>query len=60
MKCPTCKEAKEDCCCSCGSKLSEKELKRGLEPDPYDEEIGNCSDLHLQCDKCMHESCMDI
>lgn len=58
MKCPTCEDAKEDCCCLCGCAI--KEGERDLQPNPYASEIYGCDDMHLMCDNCCYESAEDI
>jgi len=58
MKCLTCKEAKENCCCECGKKIIQ-ELQK-LEPNPYSEEIDNDNSLHLMCTKCKQNAMDDI
>ena len=58
MKCPTCKEAVEGKCCSCGYELPEDE--QHLEPNPYAEEIGGDAREHLECEGCRNQSALDI
>lgn len=61
MICPTCADAKPDCCCSCGHLL---DIEQGdefvLQHDPYANEINDDDSLHLQCENCLDESRMGI
>jgi hypothetical protein len=58
MKCPTCKDAKENCCCECGKELSIDEQE--LDSDPFASEIHGDESFHLMCKDCIHESAMEI
>lgn len=58
MKCPTCTDAKENCCCYCGMEIPDNLQK--LAPDPYASEINDNHEKHLQCASCYSNSCDEI
>jgi hypothetical protein len=58
MKCPTCENAEEDCCCRCDTEIPEKE--QHLRPDPLNQEVNDDYRKHLLCRICCIERERDI
>lgn len=57
MKCPTCKDAKENQCCKCGKEIPKEEQK--IDSDPYASEINDDETPHMQCKECDEESIIE-
>lgn len=59
VACPTCADSKPLTCCGCGRALPASTVE-DLAPDPFANEVNDCTDLHLQCDLCLQQSALDI
>jgi len=59
VKCPSCKDAKSNKCCSCQISIP-RAKKKWLRTDPFAAEIDEDFSLHLLCLKCIESKLDDI
>ncbi len=58
LECPTCPDAEEGKCCSCGGEIPEADQR--LLANPYQNEINGDEAEHLECNNCYRNACDDI